>query len=423
MHRLFRPALLALLVLGLTGLCSAQFGVSISIGVAPPPLPVYDQPPLPAEGYVWTPGYWAWGDEGYFWVPGTWVQPPEVGMLWTPGYWGWNDDDGAYGWNDGYWGTEVGYYGGIDYGFGYPGEGYYGGRWQGNRFYYNSAVENVTTVHITNVYNNPVPRHATAERVSYNGGQGGVQARPTPQQMQARQQHHVEATPAQRQQVQAAKSNPQMFARNNKGKPAVAATAKPGDMSHAVAAKAAGGRVDPKVLQADAKNTPKATPKAGRNAGANEPNRPGANAQPNAGERGRNEQPNAGRNANEQRNAGERNVPKPPSATQNEERPSNARSAEPRPNSNPSGGNARATEPRPEANPPANARHEGNAAGMPQSEGAHRPAEPPARNAEPAGHQGQPGHAAEAPRSAPDKPSKPAGNDKNDKPDGNEKPH
>jgi hypothetical protein len=28
----------------------AQVSVSVSVNVAPPPLPVYDQPPLPAEG-------------------------------------------------------------------------------------------------------------------------------------------------------------------------------------------------------------------------------------------------------------------------------------------------------------------------------------------------------------------------------------
>jgi hypothetical protein len=54
----------------------AQFGVSITI--APPALPVYTQPMVPAAGYLWTPGYWSYGDEGYFWVPGTWVEPPTV---------------------------------------------------------------------------------------------------------------------------------------------------------------------------------------------------------------------------------------------------------------------------------------------------------------------------------------------------------
>jgi hypothetical protein len=48
-------------------------------------LPVYDQPPIPEPGYIWTPGYWAWDDDsGYYWVPGTWVLPPEPALLWTP---------------------------------------------------------------------------------------------------------------------------------------------------------------------------------------------------------------------------------------------------------------------------------------------------------------------------------------------------
>src|ERR1700756_3073681 len=55
----------------------------------PPLLPEYEQPPIPAPGYIWTPGYWAYGADDYYWVPGTWVQPPAVGLLWTPGYWGW----------------------------------------------------------------------------------------------------------------------------------------------------------------------------------------------------------------------------------------------------------------------------------------------------------------------------------------------
>jgi len=42
----------------------------------------------PGDGYIWTPGYWAWDGE-YYWVPGTWVLAPEAGYLWTPGYWGW----------------------------------------------------------------------------------------------------------------------------------------------------------------------------------------------------------------------------------------------------------------------------------------------------------------------------------------------
>ncbi len=54
------------------------------ITVAPPELPVYEQPAIPEPGYIWTPGYWAYSRDGYYWVPGTWVEPPSVGLLWTP---------------------------------------------------------------------------------------------------------------------------------------------------------------------------------------------------------------------------------------------------------------------------------------------------------------------------------------------------
>ncbi len=120
-----RIVLVALLFAGLPLAFSfAQVGVSIS--VAPPVLPVIEQPPCPVEGYLWTPGYWAYSDVGYYWTPGVWVEPPEVGLLWTPPYWGYSN--GVYVFNDGYWGPNVGFYGGIDYGYGYFGSGYYGGR-------------------------------------------------------------------------------------------------------------------------------------------------------------------------------------------------------------------------------------------------------------------------------------------------------
>ena len=90
----------------------AHAGVFISVNIAPPVLPVYVQPALPAPGYIWTPGYWAYGDAGYYWVPGVWVSPPRVGVLWTPGYWGFVG--GAYAWHGGYWGPHVGFYGGVN---------------------------------------------------------------------------------------------------------------------------------------------------------------------------------------------------------------------------------------------------------------------------------------------------------------------
>src|SRR5580698_8986903 len=131
--RAMRMLLQGLLVAAMPVAAMAQ--VSVSISIAPPALVEYEQPVCPQEGYIWTPGYWAYGEDGYYWVPGTWVEPPEVGVLWTPGYWGWNG--GSYLWNDGYWGPTVGFYGGVDYGFGYTGTGYAGGYWNRGAFYYN----------------------------------------------------------------------------------------------------------------------------------------------------------------------------------------------------------------------------------------------------------------------------------------------
>ena len=151
--------------------------ISIGITLAPPPLPVYEQPALDEDGDIWTPGYWSYGPDGYVWVPGAWEQPPQAGFLWTPGYWGWGD--GGYLWNAGYWGPTVGYYGGIDYGYGYSGRGYEGGRWRGGHVEYNTAVSHVNVSNIHHVYDHDVGNRAPASHVSFNGGRGGTAARPT----------------------------------------------------------------------------------------------------------------------------------------------------------------------------------------------------------------------------------------------------
>ena len=202
----------------------------ISITIAPPELPVYEQPPIPASGYMWSPGYWAYDpDNGYFWVPGTWVLPPDVGLLWTPGYWGWSD--GAYVWNDGYWGPQIGFYGGVYYGYGYGGVGYEGGYWNNGVFAYNQTVNNFGSVTITNVYSKTVIVDTNVTRVSFNGGTGGTTARATPQEQAAAHEHHVAATPAQTQHQQMASTNKALFASQNHGQPAIAATAKPGEFT------------------------------------------------------------------------------------------------------------------------------------------------------------------------------------------------
>jgi hypothetical protein len=204
----------------------ADVSVGISVGIAPPPLPVYEQPAIPAPGYIWVPGYWAWGGDDYYWVPGTWVMPPYVGALWTPGYWGWVGD--AYVFNVGYWGPHVGFYGGINYGYGYTGVGYEGGYWHGHDFYYNRTVNRIDDVHITNVYNRTVVNNTTVNRTSFNGGQGGITARPTPQQEGFAREHHVGPVAAQEQQRTLASQNQSMRASFNHGAPSIAATPRAG---------------------------------------------------------------------------------------------------------------------------------------------------------------------------------------------------
>src|SRR5690242_12098518 len=166
--------------------------VAVSITVAPPALPVYEQPPCPTEGYLWTPGYWAYGPAGYFWVPGVWLAPPQLGFLWTPGYWGFVG--GFYRWHAGYWGPHVGFYGGINYGFGYWGTGFYGGRWDGNVFRYNSAVWRVGPGFHGVYEDRTVIRNTTViNRASFNG-EGGIVARATAEERVAMNERHLQRT-------------------------------------------------------------------------------------------------------------------------------------------------------------------------------------------------------------------------------------
>ena len=237
-------AVLILMVPALSIVSSAQVSVSLTFG--PPPLPVYEQPSCPGEGYIWTPGYWAYDyDEGdYYWVPGTWVEAPEPGLLWTPGYWGWNG--GSFVFHDGYWGPHVGFYGGIDYGYGYVGHGYEGGRWENGRFLYNRSVNNVNVTKIHNLYNATVINTTTVNRISYNGGVGGINARPRPDEEIAERDHHMARVAAQNQHIQDARADRQLRASVNRGKPPIAATPKPGDFrDHVVAAREGGGPYRP----------------------------------------------------------------------------------------------------------------------------------------------------------------------------------
>jgi hypothetical protein len=228
MHtRFIHSLLLAGVMLLLATASFAQVGVGVSVGIAPPPLPAYEQPMCPGDGYIWTPGYWAWDGE-YYWVPGTWVLPPEVGFLWTPGYWGWGG--GGFLFNEGYWGLGVGFYGGIDYGFGYFGHGYEGGRWENGHFFYNSAVNRIDANSIHNVYNERA--NENVNRVSYNGGNGGIDARATSEEEGVARGRHVGPVGAQTQHEWAAHNDPQQWSSANHGAPPVTATPRANLASH-----------------------------------------------------------------------------------------------------------------------------------------------------------------------------------------------
>jgi len=219
-----------LFLLAVSAASFAQIAIGISVGFAPPPIPVYEQPVCPVDGYLWIPGLWAWNADvaDYYWVPGTWVEPPVVGFLWTPGWWGW--EHGGYFFHEGYWGPHVGWYGGINYGFGYFGHGYEGGRWDHDRFFYNHSVTNVNITEIHNAYNTTIINR-NESRVSYNGGNDGISERPSSQEETYSRERHITAVAAQQQHIQAARSNRELRASINQGRPPIAATRRPGSFS------------------------------------------------------------------------------------------------------------------------------------------------------------------------------------------------
>lgn len=178
------------------GPAAAQVAFGVSVNVMPPALPAYAQPPLPGPGYIWTPGYWGWAN-------------------------------GAYHFHGGYRGPTVGFYGGVNYGFGYAGAGFFGGQWRGGQYFYNSSVNNVRNVNVTNVYNRTVVVNQNGPRASFNGGPNGIAARPTPAQLAAAHAPHVAPTPAQIQHVNLARADPQSRFSANYGAPPHPALARP----------------------------------------------------------------------------------------------------------------------------------------------------------------------------------------------------
>ncbi|GAC1423194.1 MAG: YXWGXW repeat-containing protein [Acidobacteriaceae bacterium] len=198
---------------------------------APPPLPDYDQPPCPDPDYLWTPGYWAWVPTGYYWVPGVWVAAPYYGALWTPGYWAFVGDE--YRFHHGFWGPHIGFYGGINYGYGYTGYGYYGGYWRDRHFFYNTAVNRVNVNIVRNVYvrnvvvNNVIVNNRYDNRVSYNGGRGGVMVRPRPEEIAVLHEQRIPPMQSQLAIRRQAEGNRGQFYQENHGRPQNAVFTRP----------------------------------------------------------------------------------------------------------------------------------------------------------------------------------------------------
>ncbi len=228
----------------------------------PPALPDYVQPPCPGDGYLWEPGYWAWSQAGYYWVPGAWVESPYMGALWTPGYWGFYS--GRYWFHPGHWGSHIGYYGGINYGFGYFGIGYEGGYWNSGHFVYNRVYNHLNDRRVHNVYsfnagnrgfanreafnrgntnnnnrdnsynNNNRNSNNNGSRPSFHGGQGGVQAHPQPSDAAAFHEPTAPRMNTQVQHEQKFQSNRGQFANTNRGQPAKPAISRPIPADHNV---------------------------------------------------------------------------------------------------------------------------------------------------------------------------------------------
>jgi hypothetical protein len=207
------------------------------------------------------------------------VQAPYEGALWTPGYWGWSH--AHYAFFGGYWGPHIGFYGGINYGFGYGGLGYQGGYWNGGQFFYNRSVTNVNVTVIHNVYNRTVIVN-NVNRVSFNGGNGGIQVRPRLAELAALREPHAPPMQTQVQMMRAASQNHAQFAAVNHGRPASFVETR---------AVVADRNVHPAVMRT-LRNVPEAArpaPEAARRESepaprpeANRPEQPGAPARPEA---------------------------------------------------------------------------------------------------------------------------------------------
>jgi hypothetical protein len=127
-------------------------------------------------------------------------------------------------------GAAPGFYGGVNYGFGYGGVGFGGGMWVGGVFRYNTAVSNVNVNIVHNTYvDRTVIVNGPVNHASFNGP-NGVMARPSAQEAAYGREQHVAASQAQMAHEHAASMDRNNFAAVNRGRAATAAMSRP--LSH-----------------------------------------------------------------------------------------------------------------------------------------------------------------------------------------------
>ncbi len=131
-----------------------------------------------------------------------------------------------------------------------------GGAWQGNHYSYNRAVTNVNVTVVHNTYNTTVINNVAVNKVSYNGGAGGIAATPSTQERQFAQEKHLAPTTLQQQHTQQAAHNPGLFARANGGHPAIAATPRPAAFNAPGVVGARGAGAPQAQIQREQSHTP-----------------------------------------------------------------------------------------------------------------------------------------------------------------------
>jgi hypothetical protein len=117
------------------------------------------------------------------------------------------------------WGPHVGFYGGINYGFGYGGVGFWGGRWEGGAFRYNTAAWHVGAgfhgVYEDRTY---ISHVSVNNHYSFNG-EGGVRAKPNAEERAAMHEQHYAHTHEQMAHQRAARVDRSNYAAVNHGTP------------------------------------------------------------------------------------------------------------------------------------------------------------------------------------------------------------